>query len=278
MRVENANGRGTWALPAAALESAAPESVSEARCHDLEQRTGLRLAASLLRPLALFELRDDAARTALRMSAFYALLPAGEQTPAIASSAQWLPLDPIALSAAGMNAEQLRVLRAARAVATLEIRDPDAPPPELADHPEAIRACKKPVAVDVVFAPVAGTCVTLEGPVRYLAGDALLRASSGETWPVARARFDQTYKPVPGGRAGEPGAYVKRAIEVLALRLRRPCTVRVGSAGDPIQGAAGDWLIQYSLGDYGIVGASIFDATYIRRGRVLEGVRGSPGP
>lgn len=117
---------------------------------------------------------------------------------------------------------------------------------------------KKPVDVQVSFARDAGTLETLEGPVRYVAGTALLTGAAGDRWPVERAKFDVAYAPAPGLN----GIYRKRPIEVLAMRLRQATTVRVGPAGDLLQGRPGDWLVQYGPDDHGIVGAEIFVATY----------------
>lgn len=135
---------------------------------------------------------------------------------------------------------------------------------DLANHPQARRVRKKPIDVQVSFAREAGTLATPEGPVRYAAGAALLTGAAGDSWPVERAKFDIAYTPVQGVTAGADGLYHKRPAELLAMRLQTPMSVRVGLAGDPLQGQPGDWLVQYGDGDYGIVGAAIFAATYER--------------
>lgn len=133
---------------------------------------------------------------------------------------------------------------------------------ELARDPLARRARKRPLAVTVQFATSAGVLRTLEGSVRYRAGDALLTGVAGERWPIGRAKFDAAYEPLPPTVAGSAGAYRRRPRVVLAMRMAEPFRVRVGHAGDALQGAPGDWLLQYGPGDYGIVAAALFAQTY----------------
>jgi PGDYG protein len=38
--------------------------------------------------------------------------------------------------------------------------------------------------------------------------------------------------------------------------------VQVGEQRDPLRGEAGDWLLQYGPGDYGVVASSVFEKTY----------------
>ena len=52
--------------------------------------------------------------------------------------------------------------------------------PNLRADPRALRVCKKPIPVRVEFATADGTCTTLEGPVRYRAGDAILTGVRSE--------------------------------------------------------------------------------------------------
>lgn len=135
--------------------------------------------------------------------------------------------------------------------------------PDLRGDPAAIAAEKKPLPLSVRFAEKPGVCETQEGPVRYREGDAILTGPEGEQWPVRRERFDASYRPVPPTVSGGNGAYVKKPITVLARKLERPMAVAVGWQDDPIVGHAGDWVVQYGPGEYGIVSASIFDKTYV---------------
>lgn len=135
---------------------------------------------------------------------------------------------------------------------------------DVATQPGAVRAHKRPLPVQVRFATEAGKLQTLEGPVRYRPGDALLTGAAGERWPVTRARFDRSYRPEPPTQAGQAGRYVKQPVTVWALRMDTPFSVRVGHARDPIVGGPGDWLVQYGADDYGVISATIFEQTYER--------------
>jgi hypothetical protein len=134
--------------------------------------------------------------------------------------------------------------------------------PDLAADPHALRVCKKPDPVRAEFAGEDGVCDTLEGAVRYKAGDAILTGVHGERWPVDRETFLASYQPVPPTRAGEAGSYSKAPSLTHALRLDRERDVPVGWQRDPLQGHPGDWLLQYADGGYGVVQDSIFRETY----------------
>ena len=129
--------------------------------------------------------------------------------------------------------------------------------PDPLDDPAALRVVKKPVVVTVVFADAQGVCETLEGAVGYRPGDAIVTAQSGESWPIARAKFDASYEAV-----GAPGHYRKRPSVAHALRLRAPARVPVGEGGETLKAKPGDWLVAYADGDHGVVNDAIFRATY----------------
>ncbi|SAK83755.1 hypothetical protein AWB82_05620 [Caballeronia glebae] len=130
--------------------------------------------------------------------------------------------------------------------------------PDLARNPDACRVMKRPVPVAVRFADSDGTCETLEGPVRFRAGDAIVTGTLNEQWPVARDRFDETYERVT------EGIYRKRPVVAYALRLKSPVSVRVGAQRDVLEGQPGDWLIQYDEGEYGVVDPEVFARVYKR--------------
>jgi hypothetical protein len=134
--------------------------------------------------------------------------------------------------------------------------------PDLAADPRTLRVCKRPDPVPVRFAAADGVCETLEGPVRYRAGDAILTGGQGEHWPVQADSFQSGYEPVPPTSAGQDGTYRKRPLTVLALRLDRPVRVPVGWQDDPLQGRPGDWLLRYHDGSHGVVQDGIFRASY----------------
>ena len=136
------------------------------------------------------------------------------------------------------------------------------PLPDLAADPRALRVCKKPDPLRAEFAVSGGVCDTLEGPVHFQAGDAILTGTRGERWPVGRGQFLASYEPVPPTRAGENGAYRKAPSIAYALRLDRAREVPVGWQNDPLHGRPGDWLLQYADGSYGVVQDSIFRESY----------------
>jgi hypothetical protein len=136
--------------------------------------------------------------------------------------------------------------------------------PDLTVDPRSIRVRKRPVAVQVAFAPTDGVCETLEGRVRYRRGDALLTGGHGDRWPVARDSFLDSYEPVPPTTRGQDGLYRKLPATVLALLLDRPLAVPVGWQRDPLQGQPGDWLLRYADGSHGVVKDAIFRETYER--------------
>ena len=144
--------------------------------------------------------------------------------------------------------------------------DPSARPtptlPELGRDPAARRARRRPVTLSVRFALAPGVLQTLEGPVRYRAGAALVRGLHGEHWPVERGPFERRYEPAPGTAAGRDGRYRRKPGVVLARRLEAEIEVPAGAEGDPLRGRPGDWLLQYGPREYGIVAPEIFANTY----------------
>ena len=100
------------------------------------------------------------------------------------------------------------------------------------------------------------------GPNHHLAGDALVRGSTGDRWCVSRARFDARYEPLSGVAAGAPGTYRGRPIIVHARQLHEPFSIARSAWGDRLRGAAGDWVMQYAPGDYGVVERTRFARVY----------------
>jgi PGDYG protein len=139
---------------------------------------------------------------------------------------------------------------------------------------------KRPMPLDVHFAiekdlirtdpPYSkGRILTLETApgdpgVAFVAGDAIVTGSKGESWPIARAIFDATYAPTPGGRSGADGTFVKKPLPVLAVQMNEPFSVT--ASWGKLVGNQGDWLVQYddTAQDFGIVAADIFEQTYER--------------
>jgi hypothetical protein len=133
---------------------------------------------------------------------------------------------------------------------------------DLDKNPDALRVCKRPVAVVVEFATTDGTCKTLEGEVRYQAGDALLTGGRGEHWPIRRASFGSSYEPIPPTRAGENGRYRKLPALAHALQLTAAFDIPASWQRETLHGRPGDWLLRYGDGAFGIVQDEIFRETY----------------
>jgi len=133
---------------------------------------------------------------------------------------------------------------------------------DLDKNPDALRVCKKPVAVEVEFAATDGVCKTLEGEVRYSAGDALLTGSHGDHWPVRRDLFRSSYAPIPPTRAGENGRYRKLPALAHALRLSDSFDIPANWQRETLHGRPGDWLLRYADGSFGILQDDIFRETY----------------
>lgn len=132
----------------------------------------------------------------------------------------------------------------------------------LAGQPGTRRARKLPEEVQVHFARTPGICHTLEGDVRYDAGDAIVEARAGDRWPVRREVFRQRYEPVASTPAMYDGRYRKRSIEVLARQLEDTVRVVLPGGRGELSGKPGDWLVEYGADDLAIVGREIFAATY----------------
>jgi hypothetical protein len=121
----------------------------------------------------------------------------------------------------------------------------------------------KDETVRVTFAAAPGELMSLEGPNRYATGDAIITGATGERWVVSRERFDAKYVCAdPAIAHGEPGAYRNRPSVVLARRMDEPFTIVRSAGGDRLTGAAGDWVMQYAPGDYGVVKAERFAKVY----------------
>ena len=138
---------------------------------------------------------------------------------------------------------------------------PSIPRPRLSDDPQARPYRKRPTPVQVIFAERDGSIKTLEGPVAYAVGDAILSGVAGDRWPVGRLRFDVTYAAVPPTLQSEAGWYSRRPNRVLAKQ--QPLVFRVTTSnGAVLEGQPGDWLVEYGTDDQAIVAHTIFAATY----------------
>ena len=133
----------------------------------------------------------------------------------------------------------------------------------LSSDPEAGHFIKTEV-VQVVFAPEPGELISLEGPNQYQAGDAIITGCTGDRWSVDRHRFDAKYQAVTPTSDGEDGAYTAKPVPVLAKQINEPFTAARSAGRDVLRGEAGDWLMQYAPGDFGVCSSSRFERVYKR--------------
>jgi len=132
---------------------------------------------------------------------------------------------------------------------------------DLRTDPRAARYVKNET-VHVIFAQRAGEVASREGPNRYAAGDALITGSTGDRWCVSRDRFDAKYEPAEPLAHGADGAYRNKPLPVLARQMHEPFCIARSAGGDLLRGAAGDWLLQYAPGDFGLCENARFRLVY----------------
>ena len=122
----------------------------------------------------------------------------------------------------------------------------------------------KTEVVQVVSAPEPGELISLEGPNKYHTGDAIITGCTGDRWSVDRHRFDAKYQAVAPTQDGNDGDYTAKPVPVLAKQIHEPFTAARSAGRDVLRGEAGDWLMQYGPGDFGVCGQSRFARVYQR--------------
>lgn len=123
-------------------------------------------------------------------------------------------------------------------------------------------AHKRRVTVTVTFVVAPQAIATIEGPVLADAGDAVVTAATGESWPVARVLFESRYEAASPTVMGEAGDYVSRPWRVRVVQLEHPVSAPAADGRSHLAGKPGDWLVDYGDGSVGIVAPEIFAATY----------------
>ncbi|SCC92941.1 conserved hypothetical protein [Thiomonas sp. X19] len=134
---------------------------------------------------------------------------------------------------------------------------------DLRTDPQAAQYVKHET-VQVQFATAPGELISREGPNRYTVGDALITGSTGDRWSVSRDRFDARYQTVAPTRDGQDSLYINKPLPVLARQMPTPFRIARSVGGDLLHGKAGDWLLQYAPGDYGVVEGARFERVYRR--------------
>lgn len=125
-----------------------------------------------------------------------------------------------------------------------------------------MRFRKKPLQYQVDFACSEGVMQTLEGPVHYVSGDALMTGIAGERWPIPRDRFASTYIPVPPVRMGENGKYEKCSVMVSARQAQSPERIPLDDGNNELSAGPGDWVVTDEHGNRWVVANRIFNEIY----------------
>ena len=128
--------------------------------------------------------------------------------------------------------------------------------PDLSQDPDGFETAKLPIPLEFEYSKRDGVIRTKEGEVSFKAGDAIMTGTEGEEWPIPAEKFAETYDDLGDGTAA------KKNIPVFAKEMTEPFQVKVSWSDDLLQGEAGDYLVQYGVGDYGVVGREIFGKTY----------------
>jgi len=136
--------------------------------------------------------------------------------------------------------------------------------PDLSADPDAFETAKRSdIKLNFRYAEEGETIETKEGPVTVpRGGAAIMTGTEGEQWPIPLApdnpekSFENTYDIL------KPGLAAKKDIPVFAKEMPEEFQVKVSWSEDLLQGAVGDFLVQYGQDDYGVVGAGIFRETY----------------
>lgn len=115
----------------------------------------------------------------------------------------------------------------------------------------AIRV-QKTERVTVYFATQTGTLHSREGPNNYDVHDAIVQSASGDKWAVNRTRFVDKYAALAPLTMGENGTYDAKPKVILAKLMQADFSLSRKAGGDLLSGKAGDWVLQYDVGDFGV--------------------------
>lgn len=124
------------------------------------------------------------------------------------------------------------------------------------EDPTTFIAFKPPKPIQYEIARDSGTIETLEGPVRYERGHAIVTGPKGERYPIASDKFAQLYDVDESGTA-TPKKILKK------VKSADHSGVLKTSWGD-LAYKPGDLIVRHGTGDYGVVAPDIFEKTYSR--------------
>lgn len=123
---------------------------------------------------------------------------------------------------------------------------------------------RRAIVLSVSFATEQGIIRTLEGPIAFQAGDALVVGTRGEQWPIEVEQFLLLYEPsMPEQDPTKNGLFKRRPSLVYAKQISAEFSVRKHEPNDArIFGKANDWLVQQPNFQLGIVANDIFRDLY----------------
>lgn len=101
---------------------------------------------------------------------------------------------------------------------------------------------------------------TKEGPVTARPGDAIVTDANNFSWPIPKEKF---FNPATYCIDEQAGTYFKQPVVVDAELMHEAFSVKVSWNDDLLHGRPGDYKLTYSPGDYGVVAAEDFAATYV---------------
>jgi hypothetical protein len=114
---------------------------------------------------------------------------------------------------------------------------------------------KNPIPVTYNIADNSGEVSTLEGPVRYNAGDYIMTGPKGEQYPISQQKFELLYDDNHNNTA------TPKKIAKIAKLADHDGAIHT-NWGDLNYTAGNDFIVQHGPNDYGVVKKEIFTKTY----------------
>ena len=124
---------------------------------------------------------------------------------------------------------------------------------------DAFKAYKRPAREPYEIADKPGTLDTLEGPVKYSAGDYIMTGPKGERYPISPEKFKEL-KTDNGDGTASP----KKIIKLCKVADHDGEVVLKYNGSQLAYHSGEDVIVRHGPGDYGVVKADIFKQTYER--------------
>lgn len=124
---------------------------------------------------------------------------------------------------------------------------------------DAFQAYKRPAREPYEIADQPGTIDTLEGPVKYSAGDYIMTGPKGEQYPISPEKFEEL-KTDNGDGTASP----KKIIKLCKIADHDGEVVLKYNGSKLAYHSGEDVIVRHGPGDYGVVKADIFKQTYER--------------